>query len=224
MLKFGIKLTDIQGELITPPPAYLLLPYYFDQDTSWAEKWRSFTRLQQIKNWRRDLIEYHVGLKPNEYYTAKGAHLKAKADFGRADAARLILKGVRDQVADEYQEVHFTVDLEAFQEEIKELLVNCARVQKEADKIKAELVERLHRQDGAREPDSGHLRRVEGDQQGFPFPRDPDGSYRLPHLRRGLPGIIQRGLRDREGRGALRTSCCTLCGKSSTSWSRKSTG
>jgi hypothetical protein len=86
------------------------------------------------------LIEYHVGLKPNDYYTAKGSHLKAKAEFGRADAARLVLKGVRDQVADEYQEVHFTVDLESFQEEIKELLVNCARVQKEADKIKAELV------------------------------------------------------------------------------------
>jgi hypothetical protein len=50
LLKFGIKLTDNQGELITPPPAYLLLPYYFDQDASWTDNWRGFTRLQQIKN------------------------------------------------------------------------------------------------------------------------------------------------------------------------------
>lgn len=140
LLNFGIKLTDKQGELITPPPAYLFLPYYFDQDTSWTENWKGFTKLQQIPNWRRDLIEYHVGLKPNDYYTAKGQHLRAKAEFGRANAATAVLKGVRDQIAGEYQEVHFTVDLEAFQEEIKELLVACAKMQREADKLKNELV------------------------------------------------------------------------------------
>jgi CII-binding regulator of phage lambda lysogenization HflD len=140
LLNFGIKLTDKQGELITPPPAYLFLPYYFDQDTSWGENWKGFSKLQQIPNWRRDLIEYHVGLKPNDYYTAKGEHLKAKAELGRANAAMAVLKGVRDQIIDEYQEVDFTVDLEAFQEEIKELLVACAKMQKEADRVKNELV------------------------------------------------------------------------------------
>ncbi len=140
LLNFGIKLTDNSGALITPPPAFLLLPYYFDQDTSWTASWNSFTRLQQIKDWRRDLIEYHVGLKPNEYYATKGSHLKAKTELAKVEAAQKVLKGVRDQIADEYKEVHFDIDLEAFQEEIKELLVSCAGLQKEADKIKAELV------------------------------------------------------------------------------------
>jgi hypothetical protein len=141
LLNFGIKLINKQGELITPPPAYLLLPYYFDQDASWNDNWSAFTRLEQIKNWRKDLIEYHVGLRPNDYYTAKGAHLKAKAELARIEAARLVLKGVRDQVSEEFQEVHFNIDLQAFQAEIKELLVSCADLQKEADKIKAELVD-----------------------------------------------------------------------------------
>jgi len=140
LLNFGIKLTDNQGQLATPPPAYLLLPYYFDQDDSWTDNWHGFTKLQQFKNWRRDLIEYHVGLRPNEYYTAKGAHLKAKGELNRVEAARQVLKDVRDQIAEEYQEVHFDIDLEAFQEEIKELLVSCGQLQKEADKLKAELV------------------------------------------------------------------------------------
>lgn len=140
LLNFGIKLTNDDGQLATPPPAYLLLPYYFDQDDSWSDNWHSFTRLQQFKNWRRDLIEYHVGLRPNDYYTAKGAHLKAKAELNRVEAARQVLKGVRDQIVEEYQEVHFDIDLEAFQAEIKELLVSCGKLQKEADKLKAELV------------------------------------------------------------------------------------
>ncbi len=140
LLNFGIKLTDSQGELRTPPPAYLLLPYYFDQDDSWTDNWHSFTRLQQFKNWRRDLIEYHVGLRPNDYYAAKGAHLKAKGELNRAEADLQILKDVRDQVAEEYEEIHFNIDLEAFQEEIKELLVHCSGLQKEADKLKSELV------------------------------------------------------------------------------------
>jgi hypothetical protein len=140
LLNFGIKLTDNQGELVTPPPAYLLLPYYFDQDDSWTDNWHSFTKLKQFKNWRRDLIEYHIGLRPNDYYTAKGAHLKAKAELNQLEAARQVLKGVRDQVAEEYREVHFDIDLEAFQQEIKELLVSCGQLQKEADKLKTELV------------------------------------------------------------------------------------
>src|SRR5690242_2515606 len=78
LFKFGIKLTSRSGELITPPPAYQFLPFYIDQDKGWVETWDSFKNLQQLKNWRRDLIEYHVGLKPNDYYETKGKHLKVK--------------------------------------------------------------------------------------------------------------------------------------------------
>ena len=141
LLQFGIKLTSQGGELITPPPAYLFLPFYFDQDKGWVENWDSFDRLKQIKNWRRDLIEYHVGLKPNEYYEIKGKHLKVKERMVVAQAEAKVLKSVRDQISEKYQEVAFNIDLEAFQEEIKELLVLCGELQKASEKIKEKLVE-----------------------------------------------------------------------------------
>ena len=141
LFQFGIKLTSQNGELITPPPAYQFLPFYIDQDKGWVETWNSFEKLQQIKNWRRDLIEYHVGLKPNEYYTTKGKHLKVKERMIEAEAKAKILKSVRDQINEKYQEVEFNIDLEEFQEEIKELLVHCGELQKASEKIKEKLVE-----------------------------------------------------------------------------------
>ena len=140
LLRFGIKLTSQAGELITPPPAYLFLPFYIDQDKGWVETWNSFEKLQQIKNWRRDLIEYHVGLKPNSYYEIKGKHLKVKEQMVEAQSKARVLKAVRDQINEKYQEVEFNIDLEAFQEEIKELLVLCGELQKASEKIKEKLV------------------------------------------------------------------------------------
>jgi hypothetical protein len=141
LLQFGIKLTSQSGDIITPPPAYLFLPFYFDQDKGWVENWASFERLNQVKNWRKDLIEYHVGLKPNEYYEIKGKHLKVKERMVVALAEAKVLKSVRDQISEKYQEVAFNIDLEAFQEEIKELLVFCGELQKASEKIKEKLVE-----------------------------------------------------------------------------------
>ena len=141
LLHFGIKLTSNSGSIITPPPAYLFLPFYFDQDKGWVGNWESFEHLKQIKNWRKDLIEYHVGLKPNEYYEIKGQHLQVKERMVVAQAESRVLKSVRDQISEKYQEVEFNIDLEAFQEEIKELLVLCGELQKAAEKIKEKLVE-----------------------------------------------------------------------------------
>ena len=141
LFQFGIKLTSQSGELITPPPAYQFLPFYIDQDKGWVETWNSFEKLQQVKNWRRDLIEYHVGLKPNEYYEIKGKHLNVKEQMIEAQGKAKIFKSVRDQINEKYQEVEFNIDLDEFQEEIRELLVHCGELQKAAEKIKEKLVE-----------------------------------------------------------------------------------
>lgn len=141
LTNFGVKLTATADRaLATPPPAFLFLPYYFDQDASWTNSWSGFEHLQQMSKWKQDLIEYHVGLRPNDYYTLKGDYLRTKQALESADAALQLLKSVREQVMDQYRQVTFSIDLEAFQHEIKELLVLCAGVQKEAEKIRDRLV------------------------------------------------------------------------------------
>jgi hypothetical protein len=141
LLDFGLKLTSREGDLITPPPAFLFLPYYFDQDTSWSENWAGFNNLQQLSNWKRDLIEYHIGLRPNEYYLVKAKHLQVQQQINKANADLAVLKGVKDQVMEEYREVSFDIDLESFQKEITELLILCGTIQQKADKLKDALVD-----------------------------------------------------------------------------------
>jgi hypothetical protein len=71
---------DKTGKIIVPPPAYFFLPYYVDQDKGWLESWASFANLGQLSNWKRDVTEYHTGIKPNSYYktSAEVERLKSK--------------------------------------------------------------------------------------------------------------------------------------------------
>ena len=58
-----------------------------------------------------------------------------------AQARAKVFKSVRDQINEKYQEVEFNIDLDEFQEEIRELLVHCGELQKASEKIKEKLVE-----------------------------------------------------------------------------------
>ncbi|GGK28559.1 hypothetical protein [Salinarimonas ramus] len=71
-----LTLTSRKGTPEVPPPAYLFLPFYIDQDHGWQNPWQSFAQLSQYKDWKKDVIQYHSGLKPDEYFEVK-ANLSA---------------------------------------------------------------------------------------------------------------------------------------------------
>src|SRR4051812_37545291 len=50
LLSFELTLQTRQGDLIVPPPAFLFLPFYVDQDVSWSGNWNSFANLQMFNN------------------------------------------------------------------------------------------------------------------------------------------------------------------------------
>lgn len=71
---FNFKLQYIaqNNQIITPPPAYIFLPFYVDQDRGWGENWNSFQKLTQLSGqWVKDLVDYHTGIKGNEFYKLK---------------------------------------------------------------------------------------------------------------------------------------------------------
>jgi len=140
LLDFKLLLVSRQMDLITPPPAYLFLPYYVDQDSSWQKNWMAFENLQQLSNWRRDVVEYHVGIKPNEYYIDKGslAQLqdRIKEPKDRCAALDAILKDLKHRL----QKVDFSYDIDAYAEQVKELLVECDGLSKKEEKLKDKLV------------------------------------------------------------------------------------
>src|ERR1035437_2200497 len=123
LFDFKIKLPNQQNELITPPPAFLFLPFYVDQDASWQSNWSGFAQLQQIKNFREPIVSYHTGLKSNEYYLTKGKIDQYNDIIKNLEDERKVLKNVLDKVKDKMTQVDFNINIEIFKEEIKELLV-----------------------------------------------------------------------------------------------------
>jgi len=68
LLDFKLVLTNRAGEPETPPPAYAFLPFYVDQDAGWVKPLDSFANLTQFIDFRKDLLEFHTGILPNEFY------------------------------------------------------------------------------------------------------------------------------------------------------------
>ena len=141
LLDFKIKLPNQTGEMITPPPAFLFLPFYIDQDASLQEGWKSFANLSQIKNYKRSIIEYHTGVRPNEYYEITGEISKYEEIIQNLDKERLLSKSLLEKIKERLSEIDFIIDINDFKEEIKGLLVECQTLKNERDKIKNKLVD-----------------------------------------------------------------------------------
>lgn len=141
LFDFKIKMPNQQNELITPPPAFLFLPYYIDQDISWQKSWSSFLQLQQLKNYKEPIVSYHTGLKPNEYYQTKGEIEQFATIIKELEDERKVLKNVLSKVKDKITQVDFNISIEDFKEEIKELLVECDILKTRQEQLKSKLVE-----------------------------------------------------------------------------------
>jgi hypothetical protein len=138
---FQLTLTARDGASIVPPPAYLFLPFYIDQDASWTKNWAAFDGLAQLSNWKRSLVEYHVGIRTDEYYRLRGDEDRAKRDLDEKQVARKGLIGARDRVEERLSPSTFALDVSAFKDEIEQLLVDCNELAIAEERYKTRLGE-----------------------------------------------------------------------------------
>ncbi len=141
VLDFQLIINNRSGEPETPPPAYLFLPFYIDQDKSWSKNWDSFSNLSQFSNWKKPLINYHTGIKGNAYYITKSELDKTKQELDETskeiDALNKILKNLNKKLT----EVNLSITVDDFNNEITQLLSECESLKIEQNKIKQKLVE-----------------------------------------------------------------------------------
>lgn len=141
LLDYRIKLPDREGKLITPPPAYLFLPFYVDQDSGWQRNWSSFARLQQLPgNWRKEIAEYHAGIRPNEYYLHRGELERLRHERGELATETQVLTNVRQRIQSDLPVAEFNLSFDDFQDELKALLAEAERVGLVEERYKATLV------------------------------------------------------------------------------------
>ncbi len=142
LLDFKIKLDSSKdNQPKTPPPAYLFLPYYIDQDLSWKEPWKSFLNLRnEFTNWYVPLAEYHTGIKPNEYYEIKAENDKLKREKKGYDnqvySISNLIKNIDEKLTNSS---NINIDMEQFKEEVKELIKECEKLSKQQELYKNKL-------------------------------------------------------------------------------------
>jgi len=125
---FNLKLSDRDGIPVTPPPAYLMLPFYLDQDKGWTDSWNSFTNLGQFAYWKQRVTGYHFGIRPDKWYELEAQKKKLESDKDEPLRQVMAINSVRDRVYEEMSRVDFDMDIGIFKKEINLLLDECERL------------------------------------------------------------------------------------------------
>ncbi|WP_400245577.1 hypothetical protein AB3U99_03740 [Niallia sp. JL1B1071] len=142
ILGFKIKLNNKQGDLITPPPAYYFLPFYVDQDAGWKANWSSFDKLFHLKGtWKKDMANYHSGIKPNEYYETKAEIQKYNTVVSNLESEKKLTQNVSNKLIDQFTRVQLDIDMEAFKREIDELVMLYHSLREDGDALQGKIVE-----------------------------------------------------------------------------------
>jgi len=141
IFNFRVKLPDQKGKIITPPPAYCFLPYYIDQDVSWQKPWESFKNLGQVRGYKKPMIEYHTGLRPDDFYETKSQMEAYQQQIDELDRERKLSRKLLERIKNKLSEDTFDIDIETFQEEVKELLVQCGVLKQHQEQYKRRLLD-----------------------------------------------------------------------------------
>jgi hypothetical protein len=141
LFDFKLKLVNRKGEPTIPPPAFLFLPFYIDQDCSWSQNWSAFKKLHQYSKWRDTIVYYHTGIRPNEYYETKSNIEILDEKIKENENEINILKKILGKIKTKLSNTNFDIDINSFKEEIKSLLVETEKLNLVQNKLKAKLTE-----------------------------------------------------------------------------------
>ncbi len=127
----GVRLTFVgrgAGDEVPAPPAYTFLPFYVDQDFGWVGNWRSFERLNQFQGYRRDVAEYHAGIRPNEFYQLRHGRETAKRQLAGVNGELRALRSTRERLDARVPRVSFSIAIDAFEGDVEQLLAQCEQL------------------------------------------------------------------------------------------------
>lgn len=121
LLGFALRLKSRQGQAETPPPAFCFLPFYADQDQGWGQPWNSFAKLGQYSGWKPEVINYHAGIRPNEYYDLSFEKADLETQISKVEQERNALRRAIDKLKIKNHRP-LTIDRTQYQSAIKGLL------------------------------------------------------------------------------------------------------
>lgn len=123
LLKFSIELERKEdSKLGLAGPAFYFLPFYIDQDNGWTASWTSFNGLQQFNRYRTNMLEYHLGVRPQNYYDAKRRSVEIDDEMRDLRAQKDTLVAVRTSYHKRKAARQVDLDPAVFRKEIEQLV------------------------------------------------------------------------------------------------------
>ncbi|HCC94790.1 MAG TPA: hypothetical protein DEQ26_10780 [Flavobacteriaceae bacterium] len=86
-----------------------------------------------------DIINYHTGIRPNQYYEAKNELGIVNDGIQNVEKDITIVKNLLKNLKEKLSQIDFSISIDDFQEEIKELLISCEELNKNQNKHKQAL-------------------------------------------------------------------------------------
>ncbi|EMX8385476.1 AAA family ATPase [Salmonella enterica] len=122
---FGFKLelhNKFTGATTQANPACLFAPFFIDQDEGWKAVLNSFENMTMYSEWQKNILYYHSGIKPKEYYTVQGKIKEIKVKISELDGFVKILKRSKNKIDESFGVVLFDVDLDFYKLKLDRVL------------------------------------------------------------------------------------------------------
>jgi DNA repair exonuclease SbcCD ATPase subunit len=115
------------------------MPFYIDQDDGWTSSWNSFAALDTLpQNPKRKILEYYVGMRPENYYQTQAAIDQAKIDMRELRTNRRGIVLTSGALKADFPGPILPVDFSNFEQEIARLTKLVAEQQgEEESRLKA---------------------------------------------------------------------------------------
>jgi hypothetical protein len=139
MFDFGLVLASRQETPQIPPPAFLFLPFYMDQDASWQNPWNGFDKLAQYAGWKSPLVDYHTGIRDNAYYAVSAGAITKQSSLNDIVNQEKGITAVAKKLDSDTSTAIFSLNPQVCDDQIKRLLSESEALLGQENKLKEKL-------------------------------------------------------------------------------------
>ena len=150
---FNIKLrlsitTNSDDNLHIPYPQALFMPFYIDQDKGWSNMWDSFKSIGMYKDGKKEILEFYTGIKTNDYYKLMNEKTNKEKEIKDIKTEQTNCRLVIDTNLKHFKDIiSVNANIKEFKENIDALIKELNIVQKNKNRIRAELVKTYNKKD-----------------------------------------------------------------------------
>tara|TARA_R110002051_G_scaffold10771_1_gene40288 strand:+ start:3361 stop:4977 length:1617 start_codon:yes stop_codon:yes gene_type:complete len=134
------------NQRISASPAIQFLPFYIDQDKSWSKPWDSFEGLGVFSSFKRDLLNFVTGIRPNEYFLLSERIDQLSSELTTLKNESGVLRSAEKSVEKYIPKATFDIDIKAFKKEIDKLLVKLEALKNKENEFRRNLIKQKNKE------------------------------------------------------------------------------